>query len=193
MITKRVPVLATVVVVAAAAVMIALGFWQLGRSEEKAALIARYEVVTGKPDAVAFPFREDAVAGALYRRSQVDCDAVLSITAGNGIRADGTKGWAHRAMCRTAEGQEATIALGFSNSPQFPDWRGGIVRGVVAPGPRLVADPPQAGLEPLAKPDPGDLPNNHLAYAMQWFLFAATALVIYALALRRRGHKGAGA
>ena len=28
--------------------------------------------------------------------------------------------------------------------------------------------------------------NNHMAYAVQWFLFAATALVIYAVALRRR-------
>jgi surfeit locus 1 family protein len=51
---------------------------------------------------------------------------------------------------------------------------------------RLIAETPQAGLEPLAPPDPGDLPNNHLAYAVQWFFFAATALVIYVLALRRR-------
>lgn len=190
MITKQVPLLATVVVAAAAAIMIALGFWQLGRSEEKAALIARYEAATGNPAAVAFPFREDAVAAALYRRSQVVCDAVLSVAAGNGIRADGAKGWAHRAVCRTAQGQEATIALGFSNNAQSPGWRGGTVRGIVAPGPRLVADPPLAGLQPLAKPDPSDLPNNHLAYAVQWFLFAATALVIYVLALRRREAHG---
>lgn len=61
-----------------------------------------------------------------------------------------------------------------------------MVDGVIAPGPRLVADPAAAGLVPLAKPDPRDLPNNHLSYAVQWFLFALTALVIYALALRRR-------
>ena len=30
------------------------------------------------------------------------------------------------------------------------------------------------------------MPNNHLAYAVQWFLFALTALVIYAIALRKR-------
>ncbi len=30
------------------------------------------------------------------------------------------------------------------------------------------------------------MPNNHLSYAVQWFSFAATALIIYALALRRR-------
>lgn len=186
MIGSRVPVLATLVVAAAAVVMIALGFWQLGRSGEKAALIARYEAVVGNPAAVAYPFRESAVAAALYRRSEVDCEAVTSIRAVNGTRADGAKGWAHKAVCRTPDGQEATVTIGFSNNAQSPDWRGGTVSGIVAPGPRLVADPPLAGLEPLAKPDPGDLPNNHLAYAVQWFLFAATALVVYVLALRRR-------
>jgi cytochrome oxidase assembly protein ShyY1 len=58
--------------------------------------------------------------------------------------------------------------------------------GVVAPGPRLVADPPLAGLAANARPDPSDIPNNHLSYAVQWFLFAVTALVIYLLALRKR-------
>ena len=56
---------------------------------------------------------------------------------------------------------------------------------MIAPGPRLVADPPVAGLQANAVPDPSDLPNNHLSYAGQWFLFAATALVIYVLAVRR--------
>jgi len=37
-----------------------------------------------------------------------------------------------------------------------------------------------------ASPDPRDIPNNHWSYAIQWFAFAATALIIYALALRRR-------
>ena len=38
----------------------------------------------------------------------------------------------------------------------------------------------------LAAPDPRDVPNNHLSYAVQWFLFALTAVVIYILALRKR-------
>ena len=68
----------------------------------------------------------------------------------------------------------------------MPEWQGGSVEGIVAPGPRLVAGRPAAGLAPLAPPDPADIPNNHLAYAGQWFFFALTALVIYLLALRRR-------
>jgi surfeit locus 1 family protein len=43
-----------------------------------------------------------------------------------------------------------------------------------------------AKLQPNARPDPNDIPNNHLSYAVQWFLFALTALVIYGLALRKR-------
>ncbi len=62
--------------------------------------------------------------------------------------------------------------------------------GLRRPGPqwraRLIAAPPLAGLAANAAPDPTDIPNNHFSYAVQWFLFAATALVIYALALRKR-------
>ena len=56
-------------------------------------------------------------------------------------------------------------------------------------GVRLVADPPLAGLAANAAPDPRELPDNHLAYAFQWFFFAMTALVIYFLALRRKQAK----
>jgi surfeit locus 1 family protein len=65
-------------------------------------------------------------------------------------------------------------------------WDGGELGGVIAPGGRLVADQPLPGLEASARPDPRDVPNNHWSYAVQWFLFALTALVIYTLALRKR-------
>lgn len=186
----RLPVLPTLIVLLAVATMIALGFWQLGRAEEKNALIARYAAAAANgSEAVSYPFDEALVEDALYRRSRLSCEAVLSVGAGAGTSAAGAKGWAHRAVCRTDDGREAQIALGFSQTPQSPSWSGGVVSGIVAPGPRLQADPPLAGLEPLARPDPGDLPNNHLAYAVQWFFFAGTALVIYVLALRRRSGK----
>lgn len=51
---------------------------------------------------------------------------------------------------------------------------------------RLIADPPVAGLAASALPDPKSIPNNHWSYAIQWFLFAGVALVIYAIALRKR-------
>ena len=42
------------------------------------------------------------------------------------------------------------------------------------------------GLRASGVPSADDTPNNHFAYAVQWFLFAAAALVIYILAVRRR-------
>jgi surfeit locus 1 family protein len=50
----------------------------------------------------------------------------------------------------------------------------------------IVAEPPLGGLEPNARPNPREIANNHWSYAIQWFAFAATALIIYLLALRRR-------
>jgi surfeit locus 1 family protein len=55
--------------------------------------------------------------------------------------------------------------------------------------PMIVSDRPAPGLKSSAQPNPADIPNNHLSYAVQWFLFAATALVIYAVALWQRWKK----
>ena len=125
---------------------------------------------------------------ALYHHSSVDCRRVLSRGAIAGRNAADETGWAQTALCETPGGQ-AEVALGWSRDPAIAAWDGGTVQGIVAPaahGVRLVAVPAQAGLTQLAKPDPHDLPNNHVSYAVQWFFFAATALIIYALALRRR-------
>lgn len=185
--TRKVPIIPTALVVIAVAIMIALGFWQLGRMEEKEALLARYAAADSTAGQVAWPRDEAAAEALLYRRSQVDCIEVSLIDEVAGTAASGEKGWAHRAHCTTSAGDgEVLVDIGWSRAPDAVAWAGGPVEGVIAPGPRLVADPPVAGLEPLARPDPNDLPNNHLSYAVQWFLFALTALVIYGLALRRR-------
>jgi len=179
--TRRVPIIPTIIVLAAVATMIALGVWQLGRKAEKADLLARYEAAANASDGVAFPIKGDG-AQAWFRRSHLTCEAVSRIDLVAGTSARGAKGWVHRATCASG----VIIDLGYSRDIAAPAWTGGAVTGVIAPGPRLVADPPLAGLQPMAAPDPGELPNNHLAYAGQWFFFALTALIIYVLALRRR-------
>ena len=50
----------------------------------------------------------------------------------------------------------------------------------------LVAATPPDGLQPNAAPDLDSVPNNHLAYGVQWFFFAGVAAIIYVLAMRRR-------
>lgn len=187
--SRKVPPFATLVVVLAAATMIALGIWQLGRRDEKEALLRRYEAVANDPSPVAWPRDTASVADSLYRRSAFDCVSVLSRETVSGTARNGAKGWAHRVRCRLPGGGEGQVALGWSRDLAKPEWVGGRVIGVIGPGPILYADPPLGGLEPLARPDPREIPNNHLAYAGQWFFFAVSALVIYALALRRRARE----
>lgn len=186
----RFPLIPTIVVLAAVATMIALGFWQLGRLVEKEALIGRYQAAARSSDEVAFPI-EDNSDRNWFRRSRLTCGRVLELSTVAGTSAKGEKGLTVRAQCaQGASGIPLVVDLGFNRDIKLPVWEGGVVTGVIAPGPRLIADPPQAGLAPLAKPDPTELPNNHLAYAVQWFLFAVTALVIYVLALKRKQRGG---
>lgn len=183
---RRLPILPTIVVLIAVGVMIRLGLWQLDRMHEKEALLARYAAAPTMSADVPFPKDEKAAEPLLYRHSRIDCRSVTAVTTKAGHNLKGENGQAHYATCALAEGGTAQVVLGWSRDPRPAAWRGGQVMGTIAPGPRLVADPPVAGLEANARPDPSDLPNNHLSYAVQWFLFAGVALVIYLLAVRKR-------
>ncbi|MGB5077853.1 MAG: SURF1 family protein [Sphingorhabdus sp.] len=185
------PIVATILVTSAVAVMLALGFWQLQRKGEKEALLARYADAEGLP-ALVWPSVPNPEELPLYRMSALQCIKVVGWRSVSGTSADGKPGYAHLASCQTggAEGPGATVAVGWSERPVHPDWTGGLVEGVIAPEKaqliRLVATRPVAGLEPLAKPSPEQIPNNHLLYAIQWFIFAGAAAVIYILALQKR-------
>lgn len=187
--SRRWPLVPTLVVLAAVATMIALGVWQLQRAAWKGDLLERYRQAQTMSSAVEWPDSPDQYEQSLYRHARIDCTEVRAIDAAAGRSADGQAGWAHVAHCRLPDGQVADVAIGWSNDPRSPEWAGGEVGGFIGPageGVRLVAAPAQAGLAQLAAPDPNDLPNNHLAYAFQWFFFALTALAIYWLALKRK-------
>jgi len=186
---KNIPLIPTIAVAVAVVIMVMLGIWQLERADEKNAMVARYEAVRGQTDLVPFPRSEADMDKALYRRSEVNCTRVLSTRSTAARDPKGTSGLAQIARCKLAGGGEAEIMLGWTARPFDTLWKGGSVTGYVAPsktGARLVASPPTFGLQQLARPDPRNLPNNHLAYAGQWFFFALTALIIYIIALRRR-------
>lgn len=183
---RQLPIIPTIIVLTAVATMIALGVWQLERADEKAALIVKYEAAISGREFTDWPMTDAQVGDRLYRMTRVTCTEVLGRRSAAANSAEGRKGQAQIATCKLANGREAEIALGFTRMPEEGNWQGGAVAGMIAPGPRLVAMPPQPGLQPLARPDPRDLPNNHMAYAGQWFFFAMTALVIYFLAIRKR-------
>ncbi|WP_265569385.1 SURF1 family protein [Sphingomicrobium nitratireducens] len=182
------------VVAGAIAVMIGLGIWQLQRLEWKEGLIASYADAADLPPV---PYPKLATVPPLYRKSSVNCLEVIDWRHQAGQNADGQSGYSHVADCRTgAEGPGAAIDIGWSREPEAgTDWTGGAVEGVIGPdekfGQRLVARDGQAGLEASAPPSPEAMPNNHLAYAVQWFAFALIAAVIYLLALRRRSREEA--
>ncbi len=196
---KRIPILATLVVALAIVTMIALGLWQLDRRGEKEAQLAVYRANLGQP-AIAFPTAVPIPDTALFRRSSALCSAVTGWQTQAGRSAKGTSGYRWIATC-----PGLIVDMGITRDPKTPPtWSGGPVLGVIttepshtsllsrmggkeaALRPMLVSETPAPGLEPSAPPSPDEVPNNHLAYAVQWFLFAGVAALIYLLALRRR-------
>ena len=182
----RIPLIPTIIVGTAIVVMIALGFWQLDRKGEKEALIVQAEAASAMRAEVEYPRDDSGIEEALYRRTRVVCEKVDGMTSAAGRSLRGQNGVAQRATCTLAGGGSAIIDIGFTRDPTPVDWAGGEIAGIIAPGGRIVAVEPVAGLEQLSPPDPSSLPNNHLAYAGQWFFFALTALIVYVVALRRR-------
>lgn len=194
---KRIPVIPTLVVLIAVGIMIRLGFWQLDRMDQKAALLAHYAAAAQFSSDIQpeqFGGDRDAI---LYRHTAFTCSAVGARSAIAGLSAKGESGIAHTVQCQSARqiggagrSVPVMVTLGWSSNPAPPPWNGGAVAGTIAPmgknAVRVVADPPLAGLAANARPDPANLPNNHWSYAIQWFAFALTALVIYGLALRKR-------
>lgn len=203
--SQRWPIIPTLIVAAACATMIALGVWQWGRAGEKDALLATYER-NRTADPVALPMTGPMPDSAMFRRASATCLGVAAWRPIGGRSTDGRSGYRFLAECkRSAEGPGFIADMGVSEDPQFqPQWTGGEVSGIATtepveggliaalmgtrpvPRPMIVAATPAPGLLASAPPDPSSVPNNHIAYAGQWFFFALAAAVIYVLALRRR-------
>jgi surfeit locus 1 family protein len=202
---KRLPLIPTILVAAAVATMIGLGIWQLGRWREKNEAIATLERNSALPP-IALSTMGALDEKLLFRRASAFCLEVTGWRALGGRSAAGRPGTRHIAQCRTgAEGPGFAADMGVSADPRFkPVWRGGDVTGTIVAEPSragmldrilgrdgtarpmLVSLAAAPGLQPSAQPTAESIPNNSLAYAGQWFFFAAAAAAIYVLALRKR-------
>jgi surfeit locus 1 family protein len=183
--------------------MIGLGLWQLMiRKPQKEAALA--QLAANPSTGPKSPFRGYPDDALLFRRAHGYCVEPAS----SRLTGAGNAGFRFIVECRTgAEGPGMLVQLGTTRDPLAkPVWKGGEVRGTISHAPDgrsmlaslfdrtpkrllLVADTPAPGLAPNGTPDLSSVPNNHLAYGVQWFLFAAVASVIYVLALRWRGRK----
>jgi len=189
---KRLPIIPTIVVTAAVALMIWLGIWQLHRAQWKEGLLARYAQAEKLPP-IAFPttpLRDEQLP--LFRHATGVCLRIAGKRAVVGENAAGDPGYVQVVDCVTgAEGPGMSVELGWSQNPNAKfNWPGGPVSGIIAPDHRtrmrLVAASAPPGLQLSAEPSLSSIPNNHRSYAFQWFSFAAIALIIYGLALRKR-------
>jgi surfeit locus 1 family protein len=196
---RRLPILATLVVAAAVAVMVALGIWQLERAAWKASVLGELRAARDLPpvDLDLKPLSE--ARAHPFRRAEVTCvygPAAPQPRAGRSRR--GESGYRYLLPCRPAPHGEPHLLLdiGFARSPDaLGELRlarrfAGTLSSGTGEGPMfLTIDDPVAPLAASAPPSPEEIPDNHRFYAFQWFFFAGVALLIYLLALRRRSRE----
>ena len=194
---KRLPIIPTLVVLAAVAVMIGHGIWQLQRAKWKEGLLAQYAEAQKLPPIVwpGLPGRDADLP--FFRHATGMCVRPVGKRAVAGQNRSGESGYAHIVDCMTGglEGPGMSVEVGWSKDPNAKfQWTGGPVSGVIVPDRRsrirLVAASAPAGLQPSAIPRVETMssvtPAGHRGYAATWFAFALIALVIYVLAVRKK-------
>jgi cytochrome oxidase assembly protein ShyY1 len=189
-----VPVVPTIVVALAVALMIGLGIWQLQRAKLHQAQLESYAAASRLPP-IAFPTApvEDAEP-LMYRYATGNCLRVVGQRTTVDENRAGEPGFGVIFDCATgAEGPGMSVEVGWTKNPNATTpWRGGLISGVIVPDRksrfRLVAAGAVPGLDPAATPVPTVQisPGRNRGYAATWFGLAALALLIYGFALRGR-------
>ena len=115
---RRLPIIPTIVVLAAVAVMIGLGIWQLQRARWKEGLIHRYAEAERLPP-ITFPtepLRDNQLP--LFRNATGVCLRIVGQRAVAGENRGGEPGYAHIVDCATgAEGPGMSVEVGWSKDP----------------------------------------------------------------------------
>lgn len=193
---------------ACAPVFILLGLWQLARADQQEAMQAAAQAARA-----AAPLdlqRERIVPGHAYRRAIATGEFLPSQYFLQGRSEAGRPGYGMVAVMR-AGGNHVLVERGYTPRAEgmappgrrrvegvllparLPPLQMGELRGAVRPflDPRAIGDELGIELAPLvlhAKPPP--LPPlkgaMHVGYAIQWFVFAAVALVALVALVRNR-------
>lgn len=139
----RFPIISTIIVALAVALMIGLGLWQLDRARQKDELQQVWNQNLHLP-VTAYPSANVTDESYLFRTVSANCLAVVGWRSMAGNSIDGRSGWRHVAACRTgAEGPGLLVDMGVNDAPAeqpvtpagVAEWRGGPVRGIVTTEP----------------------------------------------------------
>jgi surfeit locus 1 family protein len=189
---RRLPLVPTFIVAIAVPMLLALGVWQLQRASWKAQLLDRYAANADAP-AIDAPRSLSSLADTLaFRRVRVLCDTVEPRSPVAGRTQAGAAGYRQQILCRRRNGEALFVSVGVASDPTTR-FTGRLVPRAGAPRFVLIAERPVPPLAAEAPPTLDTIPNNHAAYAAQWFFFALTLGAIYVLYLRRtRSVAGAG-
>jgi cytochrome oxidase assembly protein ShyY1 len=191
---RRLPIVATIVVVVVIAACVVAGLWNLQRAKLHRSEQLEFKAANRMPP-IAFPvLRPRNEQLPLYRYATGNCLRVTNRRVTAGENQAGEPGFVVILDCATGvEGPGMSVQVGWSKNPNATTpWKGGPVSGVITRDRlaqiRLVAARPAPGLEANGpvRPEPSVSPSRNRGYALQFFSFAAIALIIYALAVRKR-------
>lgn len=197
---RRLPLLPTAIVAFAVPALGMLGVWQLQRAEWKEALLERLAANAQAP-AIDKPAdlmsRREELS---FRRVRTICREIRPWPPSAARSVDGRAGYRQQIWCHEGLGEPLLVSIGVAANPALKVMpaSGAMFTGPLVPRngrpPEdppfvLIADTPVAPLVAEAPPTLAGVPNNHRAYAAQWFLFAGILMVIYGLWLRQRPRK----
>ena len=202
--TRRIPIIPTLITAIGVLILCGLGRWQLERRAWKHDLITRLDAAATLPPVSPREFLAamQADISVQYRRAAIGCHAGprKPDDLRPGSSADGTSGFFVVVSCRPNDLPPDIVAVaGWTRRVDAKDsvinldheFAGVVIErpyGNAPDRPRFMLIP-DAAVPPLGKPQqprPADLPDNHLAYAGQWFGLAIALSAIYGLWLRRR-------
>lgn len=182
-------------------VLIALGFWQLERREWKHAMIAELQRAPALPAVAPREFFAGIVGekSLQFRRATVDCrpGRVTPYDLKGGTSANGEGGYLVLVSCGARPRPEIVVVAGWTLRPDAVkslivdrSFTGTVIErpyGDTIGRPHFMLIPQDSvpPLMPSRIPTVGDMSDNHLSYALQWFAFAATLVIIYFIYLRR--------
>lgn len=204
--SNRLPLGATLLTLVMVPVLVWLGIWQLHRREWKHNIQAELTRAASLPLVTPREFL-DSMAGSKslqFRRAQIDCrpGRVAPYDIKGGTSATGDGGYRVLISCRDPEkhytrGPDIVVVAGWTTRPDAvktldldTSFTGTVIEHPYdkEPGRPLFLLIPTTAVPPLLPsriPTSDELSDNHLSYALQWFAFATTLMVIYAIYVRR--------